>query len=64
MNNAWEYEKNNYTRISIKLNNKNDADVIGFLNQQDNKQGYIKSLIKQDIKFQNILDSVDNGVHL
>lgn len=62
--NNYDYEKNNCTRVSIKLNNTNDSEIIAFLNQKDNKQGYIKSLIKQDIKFQNILDTVDNGVHL
>lgn len=49
MNKAWEYEKNNYTRISIKLNNKNDSDVIELLNRITNKQGYIKALIKGDM---------------
>lgn len=60
----YNYEKNNCTRVSIKLNNNTDSMIIAFLNQQDNKQGYIKSLIKQDMKFQNILESVDKGVHL
>lgn len=46
----YNYEKNNCTRVSIKLGNKTDADIIDRLNNQDNKQGYIKTLIRRDIE--------------
>lgn len=46
----YNYEKNNCTRVSIKLGNKTDADIIEKLNKQDNKQGYIKQLIREDNK--------------
>lgn len=49
----YNYEKNNCTRVSIKLGNKTDADIIEQLNKQDNKQGYIKALIREDIYDQN-----------
>lgn len=45
----YNYEKNNCTRVSIKLGNKTDADIIEQLNKQENKQGYIKQLIRDDI---------------
>lgn len=45
-----EYDKLNTTKVLIKLNNVNDADVIEKLASVDNKQGYIKSLIRADIK--------------
>lgn len=49
MKNNYEYEKNNCTRVSIKLNNKKDADIIDLLGRITNKQGYIKALIKGDM---------------
>lgn len=49
----YNYEKNNCTRVSIKLCNKTDADIIEKLNKQDNKQGYIKQLIRDNIEVHN-----------
>lgn len=49
----YNYEKNNCTRVSIKLGNKTDADIIEKLNKQDNKQGYIKQLIRENIAVNN-----------
>lgn len=59
----YNYEKNNCTRVSIKLGNKTDADIIELLNKQDNKQGYIKKLIREDIVIQRKIDlkSVSGG---
>lgn len=48
----YNYEKNNCTRVSIKLCNKTDADIIEALNNCGNKQGYIKELIREDIVIQ------------
>lgn len=48
----YNYEKNNCTRVSIKLCNKTDADIIEALNHCGNKQGYIKELIREDIVIQ------------
>ncbi len=45
----YNYEKNNCTRVSIKLGNKTDADIIEALNHCGNKQGYIKKLIRDDL---------------
>ena len=37
-------------RYSIKLNNKTDADIISKLGAVKNMQGYIKELIRADLK--------------
>ena len=37
-------------QFKIGLNKKTDADIIGHLKKQPNKQGYIKNLIREDIK--------------
>lgn len=54
MNKATErqlkYDVENTARLYIKLNKKTDADILGHLDQQDNKQGYVKQLIRDDIK--------------
>lgn len=49
---------NNYKGYYLKLNKTDDKDVIKRLDDQENKQGYIKSLIRDDI----VLDVFRNGV--
>ena len=44
------YNQKNVTQFKIGLNNKTDADIIKHLQKQENKQGYIKELIRNDIK--------------
>ena len=44
------YEKEILRQIKFKLNRKYDADMLTWLEQQDNIQGYIKSLIRADMK--------------
>lgn len=60
MNKEWEYERTHCTRVSIKLNNNSDADIISYLDILDNKQGYIKSLIRKDIN-EKIKDMEEGG---
>lgn len=45
-----KYDKENTTQIKMKLNNKTDRDIIDHLKKNRNKQGYIKSLIRDDMK--------------
>lgn len=40
------WDKNNCTRLQLKLNNNTDADIIGWLAQQESKQGAIKTAIR------------------
>lgn len=37
-------------QIKLKLHKVNDADIIEKLKSVDNKQGYIKQLIREDAK--------------
>lgn len=45
-----KYDALNTTRLYVRLNNKTDADILEHLNQIENKQGYIKDLIRKDMK--------------
>lgn len=45
-----KYDRANTTRFYIKLNNRTDADIIEQLRSVENVQGYIKSLIREDIE--------------
>lgn len=45
-----KYDKLNTTQVKLKLNKKTDKDIIGKLDSTGNKQGYIKGLIRKDIK--------------
>ena len=44
------YDKKNTKRVQLKLNTKTDADILEHLSKVGNKQGYIKNLIRADIK--------------
>lgn len=44
------YDKKNTQSIHLKLNKTTDADVIAKLATVPNKQGYIKRLIRGDIR--------------
>lgn len=45
-----EFTKANYKQVNLMLHKGNDADIIEFLNRQQNKNGYLKDLIRQDMK--------------
>ena len=45
-----KYDKNNTKQLMLKLNLKTDKDILDKLNSVGNKQGYIKKLIRNDIK--------------
>ena len=44
------WTRENTTRIVMKLNNHTDQDIIARLKEQESIQGYIKRLIRQDMK--------------
>lgn len=44
-----KYDKENTKMFGVKLNLKTDADIIAKLESIENKQGYIKALIRADI---------------
>lgn len=44
------WQKANVSRIFVKLYKNTDADMIEFLDGIENKQGYIKQLIRDDMK--------------
>lgn len=43
------WDRENTIVVTMKLNLKTDADIIEKLESVDNKQGYIKGLIREDI---------------
>ena len=43
------YDRANVVRLVMKLNKKTDADILEYLSGLDNKQGYIKKIIRRDI---------------
>lgn len=46
-----KYNKKNTKQINIRLNKKTDEDIILYLDKKENKQGYIKDLIRADIEY-------------
>lgn len=45
-----KYNMNNTTALTIRLNIENDKDIIEQLGKVESKAGYIKRLIREDIK--------------
>ena len=46
-----KYDKENTKSFMMKLNTKYDADILEWLNQQKNKQGAVKELIRKEIMY-------------
>lgn len=44
------WQKENTKIITVRLNLDGDKDIINKLNEKENKSGYIKDLIRKDIK--------------
>ena len=44
------YDKKMAKYLSMKLNKKTDADILDHLSKQENIQGYLKRLIREDMK--------------
>ena len=45
-----KYDKENTKSILLKLNLRTDSDILERLEEVGNKQGYIKELIRRDMK--------------
>lgn len=44
-----KYDKEHTKGIYLKLNKETDADIIGYLEETENVQGLIKSLIRKEM---------------
>lgn len=45
-----KYDRENTKTFTFKLNYNTDADMIAFLEMLQNRQGYIKKLISEDLR--------------
>lgn len=43
------WDRANTTQIRLKLQNRTDSDILDLLGSLENKQGYIKQLIRDDM---------------
>ena len=43
------YDKANTVQFKIKLNKKTDKDIIDFLDGLENKQGFLKLIIREEM---------------
>lgn len=49
MDRRYKYDQLHTVQIRIKLNRKTDADILARLAEQENRQGYLKRLVREDI---------------
>ena len=45
-----KYNKENYVTLRVPISRKYENDIIEHLNKQSSKSGYVKELIKKDLK--------------
>ena len=45
-----KYNKENIKMVTLHLNITTDKDILDYLLKKDNKTGYIKELIREDMK--------------
>lgn len=45
-----KYDKSNTCQVILKLNVNSDADILAKLGMERNKQGYIKKLVRNDLR--------------
>ena len=46
---SQKYQKEKCRKITMQLNKKLDEDILVWLDSQENKQGYLKRLIREDM---------------
>lgn len=44
-----KYQKQNIRQIKLNINKRTEPDLIEWIEKQDNVQGYLKQLIKNDM---------------
>ena len=47
-----QYEKENIRQIRLKINRKTEPELLEWVEKQENIQGYIKRIIRQDMKIE------------
>lgn len=45
-----KYVRKNYKRYDFKVHNEKDADIVAFMETKENKQAYIRELIRKDME--------------
>ena len=59
-----KYDKENTQQVVLKLNIKHDADILAKLQNEANKQGYIKDLVRKDMRNLESVLSLDSIKYL
>lgn len=49
----YRYDRSNTQQVTLKLNKNTDADVLMKLDSMENRQGYIKELVRKDMREEN-----------
>ena len=45
-----KYQRENLIQVKFQLSKKSEADLIEWLNSHENKQGYLKQLMREDME--------------
>ena len=56
----YKYDKSNTQQVMLKLNRNTDADILMKLDSMENRQGYIKELVRKDMREEGEILSLDS----
>ena len=56
----YKYDSKNTKQVILKLNKKSDSDILEKLENSENRQGYIKELIRNDLRAYGKVLSLDS----
>lgn len=48
-----KYEREKLLRVMVKFHREHEADLVERMEQQENKAGYLKRLVKEDLEREN-----------
>lgn len=57
-----KYDKNNTKLFQMKLNKKTDEDILNFLDGLENKQGFLKELIRKAMKGEEAAPTIEKKI--
>lgn len=57
-----KYDQQNTRLIQLKLNKKTDADILDFLDGLDNRQGFIKELIRKNMNGTEAVPTIEKKI--
>lgn len=60
---TYAFDKENTIKLTLKINKRTDADIIAWIEKVENKNSYLKQLIRADIAARGTPQAVQEDEH-